>query len=80
MTITTTPAKKRLTSDAMIASIADGNQRVRKAPLGHALLEAAQQNPKIVGLSAISPSTPTCTSSGTRCPIASTRWAWPNRS
>jgi len=44
--------KKRLTSDAMIASIGDVGQRVVKAPFGHALLKAAEANPKIVGLSA----------------------------
>ena len=43
---------KRLTSDAMIASIADDGARTAQAPLGHALLAAARQDPRIVGLSA----------------------------
>lgn len=45
-------AKKPLTSDAMSASIARDDQRVISAPLGHALLEAAEQNPLVLGLSA----------------------------
>ncbi|GAA0996147.1 transketolase family protein [Nocardiopsis tropica] len=43
---------KRLTSDAMIASIADDGARTAQAPLGHALLAAAREDPRIVGLSA----------------------------
>ncbi|MCV7290727.1 transketolase family protein [Mycolicibacterium wolinskyi] len=49
--MTTATPKKRLTSDAMIASIAEGDKVVR-APFGHALLAAAKDNPLIVGLSA----------------------------
>lgn len=48
----TTATKKRLTSDAMIASIGDVGQRSVSAPFGHALVKAAEANPKIVGLSA----------------------------
>jgi transketolase len=49
--MTSVTPKKRLTSDAMIASIGDSD-RVVRAPLGHALLAAARDNPQIVGLSA----------------------------
>lgn len=48
-----TPAtKKRLTSDAMSASLAREGQRTTSAPLGHALVQLAQQDERIVGLSA----------------------------
>ncbi|GAA1452311.1 transketolase family protein [Nocardiopsis tropica] len=47
-----TTTAKRLTSDAMIASIADDGARTAQAPLGHALLAAAREDPRIVGLSA----------------------------
>src|SRR5690349_3030508 len=47
------PAKKaRVKTSAMIASIAEPGQRTAPAPLGHALVKVAEQNPKIVGLSA----------------------------
>ena len=36
----------------MIASIADAGQKTAPAPLGHALVALAEQNPKVVGLSA----------------------------
>ncbi|MBP3037528.1 transketolase family protein [Arthrobacter sp. zg-ZUI100] len=48
----TTPPKKRLTSDAMSASLAREGQRTTSAPLGHALVELAQQDERVVGLSA----------------------------
>jgi len=48
----TTPVKKRLTSDAMSASLAREGQRVTAAPLGHALVELAQRDDRVVGLSA----------------------------
>lgn len=44
--------KKKLTTSAMIASIADDNQATRSAPFGHALVELAKQREEIVGLSA----------------------------
>lgn len=44
--------KKKLTSDAMSASLAREDQRVTAAPLGHALVQLAQQDERIVGLSA----------------------------
>ncbi|OZD05230.1 transketolase [Rhodococcus sp. 06-235-1A] len=47
---TTTPPK--LKTSAMIASFVDPGQRTADAPFGHALVEAAQNNDKIVGLSA----------------------------
>ncbi|UFH50228.1 transketolase family protein [Pseudomonas sp. KNUC1026] len=44
--------KPRLTTSAMIASIASEGQRTEAAPFGHALVEAARHNPNIVGLTA----------------------------
>lgn len=46
------PAKPRLTTSAMIASIASEGQRTRPAPFGHALVRLARERPEIVGLSA----------------------------
>ena len=47
-----TPTKPRLTTSAMIASIAAEGQRVRAAPFGKALVELAAARPEIVGLTA----------------------------
>jgi len=48
-----TPVKKpRLTTSAMIASIASEGQRVKAAPFGKALVELAEQRKDIVGLTA----------------------------
>jgi transketolase len=47
-----TTAKKRLTTSAMIASIAAEGQPTRPAPFGHALAALAEQRQDIVGLSA----------------------------
>jgi len=47
-----TPVKKKLTTSAMIASIAAEGQRTTPAPFGHALAALAEQRPEIVGLSA----------------------------
>ena len=44
--------KKKLKTSAMIASIAGEGQPVTAAPFGHALVEAAEKNPKIVGMTA----------------------------
>ncbi len=44
--------KPRLTTSAMIASIAAPGQRARTAPFGHALAALAEQRPEIVGLTA----------------------------
>lgn len=44
--------KPRLTTSAMIASIAAEGQRVRPAPFGKALVELAADRPEIVGLTA----------------------------
>jgi transketolase len=44
--------KPRLTTSAMIASIASEGQATRPAPFGHALVEVARQRPEIVGLTA----------------------------
>lgn len=45
-------SKKRLTTSAMIASIAAEGQRTRSAPFGHALAELADARPEIVGMTA----------------------------
>jgi transketolase len=45
-------SKPRLTTSAMIASIAAEGQRTRPAPFGHALVQLAAQDARIVGLSA----------------------------
>jgi transketolase len=47
-----TPGKPRLTTSAMIASIAAEGQRTRPAPFGHALVELARSRPEVVGLTA----------------------------
>jgi transketolase len=52
MNTTTTQNKPRLTTSAMIASIAGDDQRVKAAPFGKALVEYAASRPEIVGLTA----------------------------
>jgi len=49
---TATTNKPRLTTSAMIASIASEGQRTQSAPFGKALVELAAQRPDIVGMSA----------------------------
>ncbi|MBS0558596.1 MAG: transketolase family protein [Proteobacteria bacterium] len=44
--------KPRLTTSAMIASLAAEGQRTSPAPFGHALIEVAQDRPEIVGMTA----------------------------
>ncbi len=44
--------KKRLTTSAMIASIASEGQKVKAAPFGKALVEYAANHPEVVGLTA----------------------------
>lgn len=44
--------KPRLTTSAMIASIAAEGQRTKAAPFGHALVELAKTRPDIVGMTA----------------------------
>lgn len=46
------PAGARLTTSAMIASLADEGMATRAAPFGHALCRAAEANPQIVALTA----------------------------
>lgn len=46
------PAKPRLTTSAMIASIAAEGQQTRSAPFGHALVAAAKSDPSIIGMTA----------------------------
>jgi transketolase len=48
----TIPAKPRLTTSAMIASIAGVGQRTRAAPFGHALTRLADERSDIVGMTA----------------------------
>ncbi|MFM2274949.1 MAG: hypothetical protein RL211_821 [Pseudomonadota bacterium] len=52
MNTTTVLPRPRLTTSAMIASIASEGQKVVAAPFGKALVELAAQRPEIVGLSA----------------------------
>jgi transketolase len=47
-----TITKPRLTTSAMIASIAGEGQRTQRAPFGHALVQLAGERPDIVGMSA----------------------------
>ena len=49
---TVTAKKPRLTTSAMIASIASEGQRVKAAPFGKALVELAASRPEIVGMTA----------------------------
>jgi transketolase len=49
---TTLDKKPRLTTSAMIASIASEGQRVKAAPFGKALVELAASRPDIVGMTA----------------------------
>lgn len=49
---TVTEKKPRLTTSAMIASIAAEGQRVKAAPFGKALVALAENRPEIVGLTA----------------------------
>jgi transketolase len=44
--------KPRLTTSAMIASIASEGQATKAAPFGHALVETARRDPSIVGMTA----------------------------
>ena len=46
------PQGKRLTTSAMIASLASEGQRTKSAPFGHALVELAKDRPEIVGMTA----------------------------
>ncbi len=45
-------SKPRLTTSAMIASIAGEGQRTKSAPFGHALAALAEKRPEIVGMTA----------------------------
>ncbi|MBP2315425.1 transketolase family protein [Azospirillum soli] len=48
----TATAKPRLTTSAMIASIAAEGQRTKPAPFGHALVELARSRPEVLGMTA----------------------------
>ena len=50
--MTSSPGKQRLTTSAMIASIAADGQRVKAAPFGKALVEYAEHRSDVVGLTA----------------------------
>jgi len=50
--MSTAAKKPRLTTSAMIASIAGDGQRTKPAPFGHALAELAKTRPDIVGMTA----------------------------
>lgn len=49
---TAAAGKPRLTTSAMIASIAAEGQRTKPAPFGHALVALARENPAVVGMTA----------------------------
>ena len=51
-TETADPSKPRLTTSAMIASLAGDGQRTSPAPFGRALTEIARDRPEIVGMTA----------------------------
>lgn len=44
--------KPKLTTSAMIASIASEGQRTKPAPFGHALVALAEQDPRVLGMTA----------------------------
>jgi len=46
------PGKPRLTTSAMIASIAAEGQKTRPAPFGHALVQLARTRPDVIGMTA----------------------------
>lgn len=50
--MSTATKKPRLTTSAMIASIAGEGQRTKAAPFGHALAELAKTRTDIVGMTA----------------------------
>ena len=52
MSKTTPSGKPRLTTSAMIASIAADGQRTSPAPFGHALVEVARKRPDVIGMTA----------------------------
>ena len=62
----------------MIASIAEAGQKTAAAPFGHALVALAEENPKIVGLSADLAKYTDMHIFPDRSRSGSSRWAWPN--
>ena len=48
----TPSGKPRLTTSAMIASIAAEGQKTKPAPFGHALVELARTRPEVIGMTA----------------------------
>lgn len=51
-TSTVPPSKPRLTTSAMIASIASEGQRTKPAPFGHALADLARKRADVIGMTA----------------------------
>src|ERR1700749_2981193 len=51
-TTSASPGKPKLTTSAMIASIASEGQRTKPAPFGHALVELARSRPDVLGMTA----------------------------
>src|ERR1043165_4504483 len=49
---TTQSSKPRLTTSAMIASIASEGQKTKPAPFGHALVELARSRSDVIGMTA----------------------------
>ena len=70
--------KKRLTTSAMIASLAAPGQRTKPAPFGHALVAEAAERPEIVGLTADLAKYTDLHVFAKPTRTASTRWAWPS--
>ena len=70
--------KPRLTTSAMIASIASEGQRVKSAPFGKALVEYAATRPEVVGMTADLAKYTDLHLFAQAYPSASTRWAWPS--
>ncbi|MDC7784655.1 transketolase C-terminal domain-containing protein [Rhodoplanes sp. TEM] len=52
MNVNVSTGKPRLTTSAMIASIAEAGQRTKAAPFGHALCKVAEERADIVGMTA----------------------------
>src|ERR1700755_1331989 len=51
-TTSASPGKPKLTTSAMIASIAAEGQKTKPAPFGHALVELPRNRPEVVGMTA----------------------------
>lgn len=76
--MSTASKKPRLTTSAMIASIASEGQRTKPAPFGYALAELAKTRQDIVGMTADLAKYTDLHIFVMPTRIASSRWAWPN--